>query len=222
MKSIHVITRLAVFLAILSSAFYSAEAQKNDSEVIRLMQNTYNRIEDFRADFLMIETWELAESVDTLRGTMTHMKDDFFKIETANDIISTDGETVWHYDMLEAQFIIDYLDKSKDSFVIRDYLFEFPRRFSTVDFRREEYDGRPGFLIALEPKNPDEETFIFLEVWIDAADYVVKKARSRDFNDNDVEFILENIEINLGLSSKAFTEFKLGENVRTIDLTKGN
>jgi len=201
----------------------TAFAQKNAGDVIRQMQKNYNDLTGFESVFIQVEEWQLAGTVDTLRGTMSHLKKDYFRIDTDNTSIMTDGKKVWEYNQLEEQLVIDFMDESRDSFLLKSYLFDFPRRFLTVDFRREERSGRPGFFIAMEPKKPDEETILALEVWIDAADFVVKMARYTDFNDNIVVFIIEDFKPNSSLTPESFKpDIPEGKKVRVIDLTKGN
>jgi len=198
-------------------------AQKNAGEVIKAMQDRYERLLDFETDFLQIEVWELTGAVDTLSGVMAHLKKEFFKIETGNVHIMTDGVKVWEYNIPDKQVIIDKLDEEQDSFLLKTYLFDFPKRFITVDFRREERDGRQGYYIEMEPKKPDEEAIQSLHVWIDAADTIVKMVRVTDFNDNDVIYILKNFRADVGLEPGDF-QLKIpeGEKVKIIDLTKGD
>jgi len=215
---------LAAVICICTGGGCELHAQKSAGEVIKNMQNIYKNLKDFESSFLQIEEWDLAGTVDTVQGRMAHLKDDFFKIETDNITIMTDGKKVWDYNIFEEQLVIDYLDKDdKDSFLLNNYLFDFPKRFSTVDFIPEKRNGADGFFISLEPKNPDEEWIVALEVWIDAADFVVKMARYTDYNDNVIIFILEDFKGNVGLKPEAFKlTIPEGKKVKTIDLTKGN
>lgn len=215
------ILRLTIYLIITTLFSVNLTAQKNANQVIKEMQKKFTGLKDFDTEFLQIEIWDLYGKVDTLRGRLSHMKKDYFKIETDGAILITDGEKVWDYNIPERQIIIDKFDKSRDSFIIRDYLFDFPKRFITVDFRAEERGGKQGYYLEMEPKKPDEETIQELAVWIDAADFIVKMAKYTDFNDNIVEFILQNFKADTGLSKDDFI-LKIPEGVKVMDLTKGN
>lgn len=200
----------------------STEAQKSAGDVIKEMQKQYEVLKSFESEFIQIEEWLFSETQDTLSGSMVHLKEDYFSVSTGTKTLMTDGEKVWELDLLEEQLVIDFMDDSEDSFLLKNYMFDFPKRFITVDFREEAREGNPGYFISLEPKNPDEETIIALEVWIDAADFIVKMARYTDFNDNIAVFILKDFKPNVNVSPDKFKpEIPEGMNVKIIDLTKG-
>ncbi|KPK90419.1 hypothetical protein AMJ80_08415 [bacterium SM23_31] len=194
-------------------------AQDKVQDVIKFLQKKYDKINDFTADLLQIQEFGFSGAKDTTQLSIALLKKDYFKIKTADITIVTDGKIVQDYSISEKRVTIDYYEKSQNSILPREFLFEFPKRYSPVDFRREERYGSTGFILEMEPKKPDEEPIQALEVWIDAADSLVKYVRNTDLNDTDTIFILSNYKTDTGLTPKDF-ELKYPDGTKVINLTK--
>ena len=209
----------AIFFMV--SAAEGVLAQKKAQDVIKMLQKRYDTLNDFTADLLQVQAFEFSGVTDTTQLIISLLKKDYFKIETPDVILVTDGKTVKEYSIYEQKVTIDELGQSENSFLPREFLFDFPKRYTPVDFRREARNGTSGFTIVMEPKKPDEEIMQTLEVWIDAADSLVKYVRYSDFNDNENRYNLSNYKVDIGLTPQEF-EIIIPEeaDVRTIDLRR--
>ena len=221
------LTASLVCAVIMSGAAYqSAFAQKRAQHIINMLQKKYETFDDFSADLLQIQEFLFSEAQDTTEQKIALLKQDYFKIETAEITLVTDGKIIKEYNRYEQKITIDEIDNtSPNTYFPREFLFEFPERYVPVDFRQETRSGSRGFTLVMEPKKPDEEIIQTLEVWVDAADSLVKYIRYADFNDNENIYILSNIQIDRGLIPEYF-ELRIpdGVTVKTVDLRrkKGN
>ncbi|MFC1564404.1 outer membrane lipoprotein carrier protein LolA [candidate division KSB1 bacterium] len=215
----HILTIITAMTLLLISAS-SSEAQRRSSDVIKLIQDQYNAIENFKAEFLQVQEWTILEMSDTLRGSISLIKPDYFIIETSETRLMTDGKSVWDYKLLEKSAIIDKFDPEGESFLPKEFLFEFPKRYYAVDFRQEERNGKDGFVIEMDPKNPDEEIMQHLEVWVESGIWVVKQVKYTTIDDDILHYYLNNYEINTDINVGIFENLKPGSEVRIRDFRK--
>ena len=195
-------------------------AQNRARDVIKLLQERFESLNDFTADLVQVRKFEFSGVTDSSSMKISLLKEDFFKIESSNVVIVTDGKIISDYDIFEKRLTIDDVDESStDSFLPRDFLFKFPDRYDPVDFRLEDRDGSKGYLIAMEPKKPDEEIMQSLEIWIDSADSLIKYVRYTDIDDNDNVYFLSNYKIDIGLTPEHF-ELIPAEGVKVVDLRR--
>ena len=207
-----------VILLVFGISIQDTTAQNRASDVIKLLQKRFETLSDFTADLLQVREFEFSGVVDSSFLKIALLKEDYFKIESSNIIFVTDGKTIEDYDILEKRMTIDEADEnSRDSLLPRELLFEFPKRFSPVDYISEDRYGSSGFLISLEPKKPDEELMQILVVWFDSADSLVKYVRYVDIEDNKNVYVLSNYKIDTGLTPE---DFKINppEGTRIVDL----
>ncbi len=213
---------LTVIISALLPAFSvnNLIAQMRSSDVIKLVQDKYKAMENFKAEFFQVQEWTLLETADTTRGNISLVKPDFLIIETTEARLLTDGKSVWDYKLLENSARIDIFESGGSTFLPREFLFEFPDRYITVDFRNEQRNGKDGYIIELEPKEPDEEFMQYLEVWIEADIWVVKQVKYTDINEDILHYYLSNYEINTSMSVEDFEKLKPGKDVKIRDLRK--
>ena len=198
----------------------TSHAQDRARDAIKLMQERYRSLSDFTAELIQVRVFEFSGVTDSSSMNISLLKDDFFKIESSNVVIVTDGKQISDHNILDMRITIDDVDaSSNDSFLPRDFLFEFPDRYDPVDYLPEQRNGSSGFLIAMEPKKPDEEIMQSLEVWFDSADSLVKYVRYTDIDDNDNIYFLSNYKIDIGLTPEHF-ELIPAEGVKVVDLRR--
>jgi len=218
MKRNHLV--LCVYMIIIFGlSAQSVFGQNKAQDVIKFLQKKYNTINDFTADLIQIQEFGFSGAKDTTQLTIALLKKDYFKIKTSDITIITDGKIVKDYSIYEKRVTIDYYEKSQNSMLPREFLFEFPKRYIPADFRSETRYESSGFALEMEPKNPDEEIMQTLEVWVDAADSLVKYVSYTDFNDTETIYELSNYKIDTGLTPKDF-ELKYPKGTKVIDLRK--
>ncbi len=215
--SIFVMSPLVISLYVYATPVH---AQRSAQNAIKILQKKYDELNDFSADLLHVREFLFSSEKDTSSQKISLLKENYFKIETSDMIFVTDGITVKDYSLYEKRVTIDIVDnRSSDSFLPKDFLFEFPERYNLVDYRESSYQGKPIYILALEPKNPDEELMQYLEVQIDPADSLVKYVKYTDFNENENIYILDNYHVDTGLAPEQF-DIHLPDDtdIRIIDL----
>jgi outer membrane lipoprotein-sorting protein len=196
-------------------------SQNKALDVIKMLQKKYTTIHDFSAELRQIQTFKFSDKPDTIKMTISLLKEDYFKIETSQMMLVTDGKIVKDYAIQEQQITIDDFSRTPNSFLPKDFLFEFPKKYTPVDFKRENRGKKTGYTIVMEPKKPDEEIMQTLQVWIDAADSLVKYVHYTDFNNNSYIYFFNNYTVDNGFTAKDF-ELKIpaGVTPKIVDLRK--
>jgi len=185
-------------------------------KVIKRVQKKFDSIRDFSAEFQETFHWELAGETHSVKGKIYLKGGEKFRLETEDQIIVSDGKTLWTYSPVNNQVIIDDLEKTEETLLPRDLLFKYAREYSPHLLTEERIKGRRIYKLELIPKDRDE--FIQrMEVWVDGKDWITRKISYLDINGNKRIYEISNIRINQGLEEGLFI-FKIPQGVEIIDM----
>ena len=141
---------------------------------------------------------------------------DKYRIETENDVIVTDGRTVWTYSKANEQVIIDHLQSSDENPLPKDLLFKYSEEYNPHFVAEEKLDGKKAFKLNLVPK--DEEAFVkSIQIWVDANSWLTVKVQQVDINDNVNTYFLRNAQQNVELEESLFN-FQIPPETEVVDL----
>ncbi|MFC1513911.1 outer membrane lipoprotein carrier protein LolA [candidate division KSB1 bacterium] len=217
MKRVFIISFISVlFICVIAAESFS---QRRAKDVINIIQEKYKRINDLKADLLQIEEVGFYAVLDTAQIKISLLKEDYFRIESTDAVWVTDGKISQDFNRTKNILTIDDFREDDDTISPKKFLFEFPDKYNIEDFRQESKFNSSGFILEMVPKKPDDEMTQFMEVWVDAADSLVKYVRTIDFNESEKIFILGNYVTNTGLTKVDF-EIKTNAETRPIDLRK--
>jgi chaperone LolA len=203
----------AFFLFCLPFAIFAQE--KADGIVAKIRQ-TYEKLESLKGEFEQQYTWSLAGETQTLNGTLYLKKGDRYRVETPNQMIITDGKTVWTYSLDKKQVMIDRLEKSKDNPLPRDLILKYTRDFKARLLRSEKFGGVDCYVIALTPR--EEDAFVqSVTAWIDKTTYLAPRIEQVDINDNKTVYLLKNAQRNAPLADALFS-FKIPDDAEVVDM----
>ncbi|MFQ5640738.1 MAG: outer membrane lipoprotein carrier protein LolA, partial [bacterium] len=146
----------------------------NAKTIIKKVQKNYQNLQSLKADFEQKFEWELVGETQTMAGTLFLMSGNRYRIETDNQIVVTNGETVWTYSKENEQVIIDLLEASEENPLPKDLLFKYSEEYEPHLIREENIAGEKTYLLNLVPK--DEDPFIkSMKIWVDAARWLTVK-----------------------------------------------
>jgi len=83
-------------------------------------------------------------------------------------VLFRSGETVWTYNAISKQFIIDRVRKNSGALLPRDMLFKYPKEYYSTLLREEEINGNDFFVIKLDPKENAHGFIKSMKIWVDA------------------------------------------------------
>lgn len=175
----------------------------NDS-IIEKLQETFDQINYLQADFSQI-----SESNNAISGKFYFAKENKYRIELPNNVIISDGESIWNHDKSRKKVIISNIDEDPLAFSLRQYIYEYPSKCKIT----EEKD-KDGYLLFLDASDTDLN-FKSAKLWI-TSDYLIQKILVIDFADNPFTLQFGNITL-LNSIDDSFFEFNKMD-IKVIDI----
>ena len=184
------------FLFLFFCLIYNSVFAKDPTadEIIRNVQKKLDKYPLVFAEFLQTFHWSVAEEIQEFTGQIYIGKQNDFKITTPDQVIVSDGKSVWTTDKVNQQVIIDYLDDSQDIFLPRQLFARYKKEYQTSLSGVEKIEQNDCFHLVLLPKNQDE--FIQkLDIWIDKIEWITRKISYLDANDNVTSYLIKDLQL---------------------------
>jgi outer membrane lipoprotein carrier protein len=201
------------FLIFIGELMATADIEK----IIKEVQKKYKKVDLLHADFKQINRFKLTNIESEVFGTIWISQKNQFRLETEDQTIVSNGEQFWRYNKLEGQVLIDHAKKTQQDVFLNNFLFNITDVYESQLISESNIDGKKIYEIRLNPKNPDDSFFKFIKVWIYDKTWELEKVIYTDFNDNEVEYKIEKIDIDPDVSSDIFN-FEAPEGVDVVDL----
>jgi len=200
--------------------FFSLVSQiyaEDVGKIIKNVQNKYRKVSLLYVDFKQINRFQLTNLQNEVFGTIWVTQDNKFRLETEDQTMVSDGEKFWRYNKLENQVLIDYAKKSQQDVFLNNFLFKISDYYDSQIIKENKKDKTKIFEIRLTPKTPEESFFKYVKVWILDGSWELQKVVYVDFNDNEVEYQIEKMDLNKSPSEKLF-KFQAPEGAEVVDL----
>ncbi|NOY79343.1 MAG: outer membrane lipoprotein carrier protein LolA [Calditrichaeota bacterium] len=185
----------------------------------KILEKVHQRVETIRtlvADFEETFHWVMIDEKQTFSGKLYIGEGDKFRLQTAEQVIVSDGKTLWTYDAGKKQVLIDNVNQSGDDLLPRRLLLKFQKNYHARLLKEETIDGKPCYVLELISKS--EDVFIpKMTVWIDKKTWLTKKLRYEDVNQNVTTYRLRKIKINQKIPEDIF-HYKIPPNIQVIDM----
>ena len=121
-----------------ASVLHSADV----NEIIEHIQETYDELDNLSAAFRQTDTFRITGSRSETAGKI-YIKDGLkYRFESEDQVIVTDGETVWTYNSISKQLLIDRVRKNSGALLPRDMLFKYPKTHHATLLKEEKKTGR--------------------------------------------------------------------------------
>jgi len=166
------------------SGTLTAESTKSAIEkVIDRSEKAYADAGQFSAKFKQtLSAGDFFED-ETTSGEMTISYPDKFRIESPEQTLASDGDSLWSYSVENKQVTIEAMKDLNDVVTPADYLFRFKQHYSIPSDTIVELNGKKAHKLHLKALTEDE--FVReLDLYIDSDTYLVSRAVYRDPNDN--------------------------------------
>jgi outer membrane lipoprotein carrier protein len=190
---------------VFSGMFFLASlfSPENGDDVLKSVQDKFNSIESFSADF--------SESQSSIKGVFYFKKENQFKIKTGKQEITNNGSTIWNFDVSQNRVVINDVENESSSFSLRQYLFEYPEK---CEVEISKSDSGEQYL-KLTPVS-DELGFSLAKIYIDD-NYLVKKIILENGLAAGINLEFKNVKLDIELTDDFFN-FSPPEGSRIIDL----
>ncbi len=188
-------------------------AQQN---VVQNVQRMYQTIDNAVIEYEQIVEFPVTRTEQTFEGVVYMIRPDYYRIESEQQTVVTDGKTIWSYNPFTEQVIVDLFKDDEQMFTPDRFLLNIPDDFYVTVGDRENVDGKSLISLRLVPK--DDHQFVrSMRMWVDESGWVVRKAEVVDLNENKTTYRVRDVQINVGVDMDLFS-YQPPENAEIIDL----
>ncbi|MGB5105444.1 MAG: outer membrane lipoprotein carrier protein LolA [Candidatus Zixiibacteriota bacterium] len=135
---------------------------------------------------------------DKSSGAMLLSYPEKFRVETPEQTLVSDGDSLWTYSVENKQVTIEPMDRLEDVVTPADYLFRFKEHYELSYDSIATIAKQPYHQISLKSKD-DSQYVRSMKVLIDTETSLVRRVIYRDMNDNNITL--------------DFKDWKLGETI---------
>ena len=186
-------------------------------DIIEDVQETYDDVDDMSAQFKKIESFKITGTVNETVGKIYIKDGTMYRFESEDQTIVTNGKTVWTYNGITKQVIIDNVREDSGALLPRDMLFKYPKEYYSTLLKEEEIDGMKMYVVKLDPRDNVHGYVKSMKIWVDDDDYYIHRIETTDLNDNISKFEISNIKVNTNLKEDFFT-FKAAPEMQVVDM----
>ena len=216
LKQLLRLTLLIVWLPFLETDRALAQSAKVD-ELVRQVENSYLELQDLQMNFKKETRSEVFSQPEEIKGAIYLKQPDKFRLESAQEIIVTDGKFLWNYSR-ELRQVTKQNAQAKEKFNFLSFIEDMHSKYNAEREGSEKVQDISCTKVLLMPKERGTD-FEKLILWVDGKRYLIRKMELEDLQGNVTIFWFTDIKVNPKLSRKKF-EFEAGPGVELIDLTQ--
>ncbi len=191
-------------IIVLLSLLVSLVIAQDESDIIEEVQDLYEDIEYFSADFIQKEQFKLTGSENETKGKIYIKNGTEYRLETEDQIVVTDGKVVWSYSPHNNQVIVDNVKEGDASLLPRDMLFRYPKNYFSNLLKEEKIGASKYYVLKMTPKEDIHGYIKSLKIWVNTETYLINKIEYDDLNDNTSLFQIEKMDIKSELPDSLF------------------
>lgn len=191
-------------------------AKQNADKIIKRVQDKYEDVQYFSAEFIQKEEFKMTGSVNQVSGKIYVKNGVQYRLETEDRVIVTDGKTTWSYSYLRNQVIVDNMKEGDAALLPRDMLFKFPKKYFASYLGEEKINDITYYLIKLDPKEDVKGYIKSMKIWVHEDDYTIIKIEYTDYNDNPTTFAIRKQDNKTKIPEDIFN-FKAPEDCEIVD-----
>ena len=198
-------THSARVLAVAAAALLASGARSgpgdDPQEILREVRKTYDGIRDAEIRFTERTRFPQSTLEQRSAGTLYLKKEHKYRIETDDQTVVTDGETVWSYSPANHQVLIDRFKGADNPFAPERILAGGGADYNASAIGREKVGGADCAVLKLVPR-AESSLVRTLHLWVDRG--LVRKAVITDVNGKETTYTVLDIRLNPGLSDSRF------------------
>ena len=194
----------------------SAISGDDAGTIIKKLQKKYDGIRDASVTFSQHVQFGVTKSEQTFSGKFSMKKGNKYRIEMDQQTIITDGKSVWSFNKINNQVLIDKFKEDPKSFSPDKVLVNVPGNYNSVLLGKEKSGEQEVSILKLTPKN-EKLNLKWMKIWVDNDDWLMKKIQILDISDNLMTYTLNEIKINSDIADSAF-QFVVPDSINVIDL----
>lgn len=206
-----------LFIIVINVYLVLGQQTLSKDEVIKNVQRKYGQMKDASASFTKKTNLRYGKKEQVISGSVKIKKGNKYRVVLPQQLLVTDGATVWVYSTESNLVLIDTFKEQKQNFSPDKFLTGLPDDF-TVQSMKEE---NGTIILTLMPsKHTAQTAFVAsLTLWIEQEQWLVNKIEYTDRNLSKVTIELSDISFNQGVGDAEF-HFEPPAGAKVIDQRK--
>ena len=185
------------------------------ASLLKQMEKKYDGIKDAAVKFTQHVSYGVTKAEQSFSGRLRMKKGNKYRVELEDQVIVTDGTSVWSFTKSNHQVVIDKYKEDPRSFSPDKVLVNVPQRYTATILGKEKVQGNETTILKLIPIDP-KSNLQWMKIWVDN-DRMMKQIQILDISDNVTTYSIESITVNAGVADSEFT-FTAPNDVEVIDL----
>ena len=188
--------------ALLVSTPLTSHAQSAES-VLQRVQMTYETARAVSASFTQTSDQPMMDGATEIEGSLL-VRGNMFRVETENETLVNDGETVWIYDRTANQVIINHHVEDETLVTPDQIFFDQAERYDAIAIDSFSEGGGTYFDVDLEAK-ADGAFYEHVTIRVRDSDGLIVRAELEDRDGGQMVFDLNEVRLNPPISDDEFT-----------------
>jgi len=199
----HYLRMMTVLLGILLAGAVSRPADDPD-ELLEKVRSVYDAMKDVSCSFRQTILFGVTKNEQQFNGTLLMKKGNRYRVEVEDQVIVTDGKTVWSYSKAANQVLVDKYRDDPRSFTPDKVLVNVPERYAVSMLPPEKKPDGELLVLKLVPRDRMANVK-WLKVWIDEKTSLMEKTQVFDVSENLTTYAIEKIRWNISIPESSFT-----------------
>lgn len=208
--------RLCIALMLCVVPAFAQDAGPTVKEITEKIQSRSSMIDDAVATFQQHVKFGYSSIEQSFSGTLSLKKPNRYRIESEQQVVVTDGTTVWAYSPANNQVLIDRYKENENSLSPDKFLLNLPATYYVTLVGSEKSAGSTIHILKLVPK--DDRSFVrSVKVWVDGTTWNARRIMLVDVNDTETTYLISELKLNTNIPLKTFT-FSAPAGTEVVDL----
>lgn len=185
-------------------------------EIIQKVEQKLAEEKTIVAKFEELYFWKLTGEKQTIKGEFTLKGENQFRITTDDQLIISDGKTLWTYSKPAGRVLIDKVENTQDDWLPQKLFLKTQKEYRSRLSGEEVLQERKCYVIEFEAEKSDQY-ITKMKVWVDAELWIPKKIEQTDISRNRTIYSIYEVKTGTALDNALF-EFKVPDGAEIIDL----
>lgn len=194
----------------------SARAGDTAQDVLEQVKKKYEKMDDAEVRFTQIARFPMAKLEQEIAGTFLFKKPNKYRVEFENQLIVTNGVTVWSYSEQNNQVLIDKFKLKERSLSPERILTAAPEDYNATLVGREKAPRGEAIVLKLIPRDPSS-LIKSMKLWVHEADWLIHRVEILDQHGKETTYRVSSFKTNIGIADTSFV-YRVPAGVDVVDL----
>jgi outer membrane lipoprotein-sorting protein len=188
----------------------------SSQEIIQKVEQTLSLQKTVRAQFEELYIWKMTGEKQAIKGDFILCGESQFRITTDDQIIVSDGKTLWTYSKPTNRVIVDKIENAENDWLPQKIFLKTSKEYRSRLSGEETIRDRKCYVIEFNAEK-DDLYITRIKAWIDQEKWIPCKIEQTDISRNRTIYTLSDVQTGQPVESTTF-EFKIPDGAEVIDL----